>query len=141
MSAIRTLIVLVLVPSLASAAGALDTAGKGSKKGGRHVRGKVVAVQKDGGKDTGTITVQLHRGKKKKTAANGGTAPAPVEKTFKVTASTKFQVFQGKKGAVRQKDSSFAELQKGENVLILHNGDEATDVKVVTKGKGKKSTL
>jgi hypothetical protein len=139
MSPIRTLVVLALVPSLASASVTLDKAGKGSKKGDRHVRGKVVAVQKDSGKDTGTITVQVHQGKKKKTAANGGTAPPPVEKTFKVTASTKFQVFQGKKGAVQQKDSSFGELQKGATVLILHNGDEATDVKVVTKKKGKKT--
>jgi hypothetical protein len=139
MPAIRTLITLILVPSLASAAGALDKAGKGSKKGNRPVHGKVVAVQNDAGKDTGSITIQVHQHKNQKAAATGGAAP--VEKTFKVTSGTKFQIVQGKKGAVQQKDASFAAVQKGEHVLILHQGDEATDVKVVTKGKGKKKTL
>src|ERR1700722_9890241 len=77
MRAVPTLIALALVPYLAGNAGAAVMARKGAKKEKHPVHGQVVAVQLDGNKTSGTITVLVHHHKKSATAA------APVEKTFK----------------------------------------------------------
>jgi hypothetical protein len=131
MRAVPTLIALALVPYLAGNAGAAVMAGKGAKKEKHPVHGQVVAVQMDGNKTSGTITVLVHHHKKSATAA------APVEKTFKVSASTKFEIVKGKKGAVAQQATDVNAVQKGQHIFLFHNGDEATDVKIVKKGKGK----
>jgi hypothetical protein len=132
MRSLRTPTALALVLCLAGTAGAVEKAGKGAKKGKHPVHGKVVAVQKDDGKDSGTITIQVHHKKK------GAAAAAPAEKTFKVSSATKYQLFQGKKGAVSQKDAAFADIKKGTHVMIVHKGEEASDVKIIAKGKAKK---
>ncbi len=134
MSPCRTLIALTLVIALAGNA-RTATLDAGGKKGNRPVHGKVVSVQKDA--KGGSITIQVHHHKKKGAATTDATPP--VEKTFQITANTKFQIVQGKKGAVSQKDADISAVTKGEHVLIFHNGTEATEVKIVIKGKGKKA--
>ncbi len=129
MSLVRTLLALTLIPFLTGSAGAAVVGANGAKKGNKPVHGQVVAVQLDAAKGNGSITIRVHHHKKDSTPA------APVEKTFKLSAGTKVQIVQGKKGAVEQKAADMSALQKGENVLILHNGDDATDVKIVKKGK------
>lgn len=135
MQVIRTLLTLAIVLVLAGAVSAADGK-KGKKPGGKTgnhpVHGKVIDVKKDRDKDAGTITVQVHHKKK-------GGASAVVERTFKVTPGTKFEIVQGKKGSAEQKSATFANVHKGEHVRIAHIGVEAKDVKIVVKGKGKKA--
>jgi hypothetical protein len=83
-------------------------------------------------KGSGTITVLVHHHKK------GGTAKASVEKTFKVSAGTKFTILSGKKGAVQQQAADASAVQKGDHVLISPGGTGVTDVKIIRRGKGKK---
>jgi hypothetical protein len=123
------LAVLAIVPCLASGAEA-SNAGKKSKN---LVHGSVVSMQKDGDK-AGSITISVHHGKK-------AAATAPVEKTFKISAGTTFQIVQGKKGAVETKTADFSAIEKGSKVLIVLNGTEATSVKIIKKGKGKKKNV
>lgn len=127
MRCFSALVVVALVPYIAGAAESTTAA----KKDKNFVQGYVVSVQKDGDK-VGSITVRL---KAKKKAAS---TAAPVEKTYKVTANTKFTVISGKKGAVQQAEGDFSKVQAGGRVVLVHNGSEATDVKVLKKGKGKK---
>jgi hypothetical protein len=132
MSAVRTLIALALAGCLAAPATAAVVGGTG--KGHKNVvHGKVVSVQMDANKGTGTVTILVQHHKKNSTGA------APVEKTFKLSASTKFELVQGKKGSVQQSSSDVSAVQKGEQVLIFHNGGDATDVKIVRKKKAKKT--
>jgi hypothetical protein len=132
MRLIRTLIALALVVCLTSTTRAADNA-NGAKKGKHLIHGQVVSVQMDANnKGAATITVLVHHHKK------GATNTAPVEKTFKVSAGTKFELVQGKKGAVQQNAADVTTMQKGDHVLISHSGTDATDVKIVRKGKGAK---
>jgi hypothetical protein len=130
MRPIRTFLVLALVPGLAGSAGAAVTAANAAQLKKHVVHGHVVSVQNAGGKTS--ITVLVHHHKKQ-----GGAAAASVEKTFTVSAKTTFALVQGKKGAVQQKPADISAVQKGANVLIFHNGTEASDVKIVHKGKKK----
>jgi hypothetical protein len=134
MHSLRTLIALALVFCLASQARAVVTAGNGTKSGKNTIHGKVVAVQTDG-KGTGSITVEVRHHK------NKGTSPStPVQKTFKLTAGTKVEIVQGRKGAVQQTPANVGAVQVGQHVVIFHSGTDAADVKIVQKGKGKNKT-
>jgi hypothetical protein len=135
MRLIHAALAIILVLCLAGVSGAAVT-GKGGKKGKHLVHGRVVSVQMDANnKGSGTITVLVHHHKK---GEKGGTAEAPVEKTFKVSAGTKFTILSGKKGAVQQQAADASALQKGDHVLIS-GGTNATDVKIIRRGKGKKA--
>lgn len=113
--------------------------GQKGKKGARPVQGTVVSVSKDKDKGTGTLTVQV-RAHKKKNQANA----TPVEKTFKVTDATKFQLTKRVKGAkgqkaqVEQTPGTFANVENGAHVIVQANGDLAGDVKILQGGKKKK---
>ncbi len=121
---------LALVVVLAPHAGADD--GKGKKKG-HAVHGIVIAVEKDKDKDSGTITVKVHHKKNK-----GATGAAPEEeKKFKVHAATKFEFVTGKKGDMDRKPAKFADVKKGERVVIVHKDDVALDVLIHHKDKDK----
>ena len=120
--------------------------GQKGKKGTAAIHGTVVAVAKDKDKDSGTLTVQVRTHKKK----NQANAAAPIEKSFKVTDTTKFQFVQRSKGQKGQKGqktqaalspATFADVHKGERIIIQTKGDMAADVKIVQggkKGKNKK---
>jgi hypothetical protein len=131
MSPTHTALVLALVPGLTG----LAEAGKGAKKGKHPVHGQVTAVQVDAAKGTGTITVQVQHHKKK-----ADTTEAPAEKKFTVSADTKVEIVRGKKGAVGQENADLKAIHKGDRVFVFHEGDNATDVKIVKKGKGNKQT-
>jgi hypothetical protein len=98
------------------------------------IHGTVVSVQNDGDKG-GTIIVRLHHKKNRNDAA------PPVEKTVQISTSTKFELVQGRKGAVETKPAEFNSVQKGERVLVFLDSGVATDVKIVKKGKAKKKTV
>jgi hypothetical protein len=134
MQSSRTLIALTLVFCVASQARAVVTAGNGTKSGKNTIHRKVLAVQMDG-KGTGSITVAVHRHKNKGTSQS-----TPVQKTFKLTAATKVEIVQGRKGAVQQKPANVEAVQVGQHVVIFHSGTDASDVKIVQKGKGKNKT-
>jgi hypothetical protein len=137
MRPVHTIIALALIPWFAGTAGAVVVGGAGATNG-KHkhmVHGQVVAVQMDAAKGTGTITVRVHHHNK------GGAAAASVEKTFTISANTKVEMVSGKKGAVQQAASNMGAVQKGEHVLIFHNGTNATDVKIVHKGKATKKNV
>ena len=112
--------------------------GQKGKKGTGLVQGTVVSVSKDKDKESGTFTVQV-RSHKKKNQANA----TPVEKTFKVTDATKFQLTKrvkgqkGQKSQVEQSPGTFANVQNGAHVIIQANGDLAGDVKILQGGKKK----
>jgi hypothetical protein len=129
MRSVHSLVVLALLPCMVGAA----EAGKGAKKNKNIVQGTVVSVQKADAKGEGSITLRLRTKKKQASAPS-----TPVEKTFKVTANTKFEVIAGKKGNVQKAAGDFSKVQKGGRVLVFVNGAEATDVKLLKHGKVKK---
>ncbi len=115
--------------------------GQKGKKGARPIHGTVVSISKDKDKDSGTLTIQV-RSHKKKNQANAAT---PAEQTFKVTDATKFQLTKhikgqkGQKPQVEQTPATFANVHKGERVIIQVNGEVAADVKIVQGGKKAKN--
>jgi hypothetical protein len=133
----RTVLAIAIALGIAAPAGAVVVGAGNGKKAGKHlVHGKVVAIQMDAGKGTGTLTVEVHHHKK-----NAASPSAPVQQTFKLTAGTKVEVVQGKKGAVQQTPANVGAVEVGQHVVIYHSGTDASDVKIVKKGKGKnKST-
>ena len=141
MTLIRPLVILGLAVALtagASTSRAEDEAGKGAKKKGVHgAHGVVIDVQKDKDKDEGTIVVKVHHKKK------GEAAPATAEeKKFRVNSQTKFEFISGKKGERERKPATFADVHKGEHVLILVKGKDhlAERVEIHVRAKGKKAT-
>src|SRR5438552_14216708 len=115
----RALVVLGLTLAIgASTADAEKPGQAGNKQKRKHaVHGVVVNVVKDRDKDSGTITVRVHQGKKGNAAAS-----APVERKFHVTSATKFEklLIEGKgKGEREHKPATFAEVHRGEHVLIV----------------------
>ena len=134
MQPLRFAITLFLVPGLLGAAVADGNPQTGGKRGTHPVHGKVVSIQKNAGAGTGTLTIMVHHHHKKGSTTTGTPQPN-VEKTFTITAGTKFELISGKKGNVTRQDAGFANLQQGQHVLIFHSGTEATDVKIVQKGK------
>lgn len=116
-----------------------DAAGKGKgkgKKGAKPVNGVVVSVKQDEGKDTGTLTVQVTAHKKK---GQANTNP-PVEKSFQISASTKFtnvEKVKGQKGQTQESPATLAGVKKGDRITVQATGDLASDVKIHL-GKKKK---
>jgi hypothetical protein len=129
MRAVRSGLALALTLALAASVHAGPNKVKGGKKAAHPVRGVVVAVQKDQDKDSGTITVRVQAKKK------NGVAPAPVERTFRVTPATRFELVAGKKGQPVNEPSTFVAVHKGEHVVIQHDGNQAVDVKIAKRGK------
>lgn len=130
MSLFRSLLVLGLVLTLTGIASAADEAKKAKKKDG--VAGVVTDVAKD--KDEGTITIKVHARKK-----DAAPAEADAEKKFKITKDTKFEKVTGDKGNREQKPATFADVQKGERVLIVPAADNKEVAKNVTlHGQAKK---
>jgi hypothetical protein len=109
--------------------------GKGKKKKTHTARGLVTEVKKDADKDEGTFTAKVG-GKKAK-----GDKPAveATEKTFKVTAETKFEkVEHAKKGEKPEtKPATFADLHEGDHVVVVAVGDVAKEVKIEVAKKKK----
>jgi len=128
----RPLVSLCALTLVVGLAGGADAA-KGSGKSKNMVHGYVTAVDGDATKG-GSITIRVQHKKK------GASGAAAVEKTVKFSASTRFEVVQGKKGAVQTKAADLTSVQKGEHVLVILNGADATDVKVIKKGKAKKQS-
>jgi hypothetical protein len=111
-------------------------AGKKGNKGSRPINGVITAVTKEDGKDTGTITVQVQAHKKKGQASS----TPPAEKTFQVSSSTKFAVVQKVKGQKGQKETmptTFANVFKGDRVLVRVKGDVVEEVQLVPAKKKK----
>ena len=114
-----------------------DDDGKGKAKKKTHaVHGKVVAVQKDGDKDSGTIEVAVRH--KKKNAADS--APEKLVK-FKITPDTKFEkIHREGKGDIDRKPAVFADVRKGEHVRVVPMegaGEVAQRVEIVVGKKAK----
>jgi hypothetical protein len=118
-------VALVLVLALAATASA---AGKKAKKA-KPVRGVVVAVQKDDGKDTGTITVRVQQGKK--VAAN----TPPEERKFTIGKTTKIEKVTGKKGQKQTAAAAFGDVTEQARVIVKANGDTVESVSIVGKAK------
>jgi hypothetical protein len=129
----RITVALLLVLALAATASAAGK-GKKNKKAGKPIRGVIVAVDQDQGKNTGTITVQVKKGKK--AAAD----TPPVEKKITVSDTTKLTTVSGKKGQKTTSDAAFKDLAKDQRVLVTtKTGDSADTVTIMQKGKKKKN--
>jgi len=122
--AVAALSLCMALPTLA--------AGK-KKKDGKPVKGTVVEVKKDEGKETGELKVKVP-GKK---------GAAATDRTFKITEATKIAKITGK---VKPKEAAttegtaikFGEVAKDASVILSAKGDEATSVKVLDTKKKKK---
>jgi len=135
MRLLRTAAALLVVLALAATASAGDKAKKaGKKKAAKPVQGLVVDFKKDEGKDTGTVTVKLVKGKKK-----GGDSGEAMQKTFTITDTTKFEQISGKKGNVETKSAGFKDLAKDQKVTITAKGDTVESVKITAAKKKKKN--
>src|SRR5262249_52081815 len=130
---------LAVVFSVGAATGRADDAKKETKKNGGHgVHGVVIDVQKDKDKDEGLIVVRV-RSKKKGEAAQ----TAAEEKKFRVNKETKFELVSGRKGERQRKPGTFADVHKGEHVLIVAGGKEgqfAERVAILVRSKQSKKT-
>jgi hypothetical protein len=115
-------------------------AAKAKKKQAGGVQGTVKAIEPGTGdnKDTGTITVNIVAGKKKKKV------PAPAgqgaEKKITITKETRIEKVSGKKGQTETKPATFSDLQNGARLKItLKTGtDQAEKVQIVDGKKKKK---
>ena len=139
MRRIRILGFAVAVLALAVAATSASAAeqGKGKKHKGRHAHGVVTKIDKD--KDGGSFTVKITEHKKKDAAATAAPAETPpVEKTFKVTADTKFFKAPDKKGDEKQ-PAAFGDLKDGEHVVVSFEGDVAKEVTIHGRHHKKKA--
>jgi hypothetical protein len=129
------LALLVAVVVIGNVSGDEDDKGKG-KKG--LVHGRVEAVKKDADKDSGVIEVGLHRKKGQPTGTEK-------KEKFKVTPDTKFEfIHREGKGNVDRKPATFADVHKGEHVLILpmegaKEVAQRVEIVVGKKGKAKKT--
>src|SRR5262249_23005434 len=129
----RITVALLLVLALAATASAAGK-GKKGKKADKPIKGVIVAVDQDQGKDTGTITVQVQKGKK--AAAN-----TPAEgKKITSTGTTKLVKVSGKKGEKQTTDAAFKDLAKDERVVIKASGGSADTVTIVQKEKKNKAS-
>lgn len=131
MRLIRNLSVVALALLLASP---VEAAGKGKKKKTQNgpTIGVVVDVKKDGDKDAGTVTVVSFA-----SAGKNGLQPGE-QRTFKVSEATKFETVSGKKKNRTTSPGKFADLVRGETVIVTATGDSASEVKIQPVGKKKK---
>jgi hypothetical protein len=123
--------VIVAVAGFASAA---DGDGGGAKKKHHGAHGQVTDVASDG--STITVAVRPHRNKN---APAPATPPAPVEKKFKIDKDTKIQFVSGKKGERQFTPATFADLHKGEHVLVIFRAGQSdlADKVAIVKHKKK----
>lgn len=109
--------------------GAADAAKKPTK-------GSILKVNQDSGKESGTITIKVAPGKK---------APAdatPVEKSFKITESTKLENVSGKKKDTTSTPAKFNDLSVGKTVAVAgkaKKGKGVDTVKIFSTKKKKKT--
>ena len=99
-------------------------------------KGVISKIEKDSGKESGTITVKVTP-KKKKT----DTTPAKTvaeEKSFKITESTKIETVSGKKKDATTTPAKFSDLKEGSGVLITSDKKSVESVKI-TKAKKTKT--
>ncbi len=131
---LKALTVVAVALMLVLAVSARVEAAKKAKKK-KPVTGTVVEVKKDDDKDTGTVKVKVTP-KKKKTDT---TAPEPVEMTFKLTDTTKFQTVTGKKGDETTTDAKFSDVSEGKVLIITTDdaGDTAVSVQITAAKKKK----
>ena len=97
-----------------------------AKKKGAGETGIVTAITKD------SITVLVAGNKKKGTAA--------VDRTFKLSGTTKFQTVKkvkGQKGQTEQAAATLTDVQKGDRVTVQANGETAETVNILQRGKKK----
>jgi hypothetical protein len=124
--------VSVAVLALVCTAEAGPGKGRGKKK--EHgVHGLVEEVRKDKDNDEGTIELKVHAKKK-------GGAEEAAEKTFKVTAATKFEKVKAhKKGEKPEVEAAtFADVRKGEHLSVKADGDVAKEVRILAHHHKKK---
>jgi hypothetical protein len=100
--------------ALAGFTSAADADGGGGKKKHHAVHGRVT----DMSSDSSTITVEV-RPHQKKNAPAPAIPPAAVEKKFKVDKDTKFVFVSGKKGEREFTPATFADVHKGERVVVV----------------------
>jgi hypothetical protein len=108
---LTTIGVIVALTGFTSVAQADDA---GGKKKHHAVHGRVTDVASDGS----AITVEI-RPHQKKNALAPATPPAAVEKKFKVDKDTKFVFVSGKKGEREFTPATFADVHKGERVVVV----------------------
>ncbi len=84
-----------------------------AKKKTHPARGLVVDVATDGS----SITIKVHP--HKRNAPAPATPPAAVEKKFRLDKETKIVFVSGKKGEREFKPATFADVQKGEHVVVV----------------------
>jgi hypothetical protein len=110
----RLLTTVGVMVALAGFTRAEDTDGGGAKKQYHAARGRVTDVASDGS----TITVEVRPHQKKNVPAPA-TPPATVEKKFKIDKDTKILFVSGKKGERQFTPATFADLHKGEHVVVV----------------------
>lgn len=115
------------------------SAAKAKKKKAGTIRGVVTAVESgtDDKKDSGTITVKPHAGKKKKAAVPAG------DRKITVSKDTKVEKVSGRRARGEAKPATFTELQNNTRVLVTlkpGSGDIAEKVQIFEKRKKKKAT-
>lgn len=150
MSRIRTLGVAALALALAAMVSSTKAADENKKKDHGGVHGVVLKVEK-ATDTTGSFTIKVEEKKAKDAAATTTEAKAGdakgEEKTFMVTADTKFvKVAHKKKDAAaadakaeaEETPATFADLKEGEHVAVEATGDAATLVKIHGGKKAKK---
>ena len=99
-------------------------------------KGVISKIEKDSGKESGTITVKVTP-KKKKTDTTPATTVAE-EKSFKITESTKIETVSGKKKDATTTPAKFSDLKEGSGVLITSDKKSVDNVKI-TKAKKTKT--
>jgi hypothetical protein len=115
---------------IASVSARADDAKKDKKKAKGAFIGTVVEVKKESGKDEGSVTI---KGQSRKQAGE-----AAIQKTFKVTATTKVQKVAGnKKNPVPPVAAKFADVEKGSVVAVVASGDNAGEIRLMS---GKQAT-
>jgi hypothetical protein len=118
------LAVLVAMVVLACSAGESAFA-QNKKKSKQHhgFHGVVIRAHHSEDKTHGHFTVREHKHNKTREV---------IEKTFKVNTSTTFErVDKAGKKVVNMGPTNFSHLHKGQHVVVHHNSEHATDVKII----------
>jgi hypothetical protein len=108
--------VLIVLSGFASTADADSGAGK---KKAHAARGLVVDVATDGS----SITIKVHP--HKKNAPAPATLPEAVAKRFRLDKETKIVFVSGKEGEREFKPATFADLHKGEHVVVVFRSGQS----------------
>jgi len=134
MNPMRTIVTLSLVLVVATAN---EAAGP---KHNHAAHGRVVAVHR-GKNGDGLIAIRTHH-HRKSGAAGQNAAAGSTERRFHVTGATQFQkVIHTGKGQKQTQPATFADIHRGENVVVVSDGKDHTATKVAiivhVGGKGK----